>query len=464
MLVAESQASGPQVCTGGADVPPDNPDGDCVSGAAQKAEFCIKKDTPKMNYTRVKQLCAERTKAHADAVSYLRMGLTTQNRENFDKAMAQVESLTAAIQGEERESFAPTAPINREQRAKHYEAFNRYLRGGMDNLTPEMRQLLNERRDQIAGQQSVTATEGPSGGYLVPPDFSNEIETATRYYCPMLNSDCCRTITTATGAVLPWPTSDDTSTEAEIVGEAQPADEGGLTFGSVSFGAHKLSSKLVKVSSELLQDSAFDIFSYLSDRFGTRYGRGLETLLTRGRGAAYDEPSGFLPAIADSGAEVVTAIGSAPNDGLTSGQVIHDGTNSIGSQDLVNLEHGVDPSYRRNAKYILNDKTLGMLQGLLDKFGRPLWTPALTANAPATINGYQYVINQKMDSVAPSAVTIAFGDWSKFVVRKVSTPSVKRLSELYAVSDMVGFISFQRIDSRLIDAGTHPLNVLVQQS
>jgi hypothetical protein len=34
----------------------------------------------------------------------------------------------------------------------------------------------------------------------------------------------------------------------------------------------------------------------------------------------------------------------------------------------------------------------------------------------------------------------------------------------YAASGQVGFISFARIDSQLLDAGTHPINALQQHS
>ena len=98
------------------------------------------------------------------------------------------------------------------------------------------------------------------------------------------------------------------------------------------------------------------------------------------------------------------------------------------------------PSYRRNARYILNDTTLGFLQGLLDKYGRPIWTPGVASGAPDTINGYQYVIDQAMPKISASAVTVVFGDFSKFIIRRVSTPSIKRLTEFYALKDQMGFI------------------------
>ncbi len=77
--------------------------------------------------------------------------------------------------------------------------------------------------------------------------------------------------------------------------------------------------------------------------------------------------------------------------------------------DLVKLEHSVDPSYRQRAGHMFHDNTLGQLKRILNKFGRPLWTPGIAVGEPSTINGYQYSINQAMPQIAPSATTMGFG-------------------------------------------------------
>ena len=130
----------------------------------------------------------------------------------------------------------------------------------------------------------------------------------------------------------------------------------------------------------------------------------------------------------------------------------------------MNLEHSVDPSYRRNASYMFHDQTLASLKKILDKYGRPLWTPGIAVSEPDTLNGYKYTINQSMPQIAASNVTVAFGDMSKFLVRKVSGWSVQRLSELYAITGQVGFISHMRVDSNLLANGGRAINVLMQHS
>ena len=112
----------------------------------------------------------------------------------------------------------------------------------------------------------------------------------------------------------------------------------------------------------------------------------------------------------------------------------------------------------------MHDNTVRQLKNLLDKFGRPIWLPGIAVNEPDTILGYKYTINQHMPQIAPNAPTVLFGDLSKFIIRKVREMSVLRLVERYADYGQVGFIAFSRVDSQLVDAGTNPIQQLIQHS
>jgi HK97 family phage major capsid protein len=376
------------------------------------------------------------------------IALRENNQAAYEKADADVNRLTEEIRKAEGSSTVEVRGMDGNQKR----AFNfaKYLRG--KELTAV------EMRDVAEGAPMLNHVGTYTGlGFLVPTGFKNAIEDATKYYAPLMDGSVFTVLETATGNPLPFPTSNDTSNSAVIVGEAGSISEQDITASHIVFAAYKLSAGIVKASVELLQDSAFNLEAWLADRFGVRYGRGLESYLTNGNGSS--QPTGLLQAVSNSGVTPVIAAGSSANDGTSA-----TGANSIGSNDLVNLEHSVDPTYRRGAKYMFHDQTLAQLKKLLDKYGRPLWAPGITSGDPDRINGYEYVINQSMPQIAASNVTVAFGDLKKFQVRKVSGISVQRLNELYAANGQVGFVSNMRVDSNLLDAGTHPVNVLQQHS
>jgi HK97 family phage major capsid protein len=453
-----------------------------------------------------KELIEKRARVHAELTDVLNAEQTAETRAKVQTMLADIDSMTSDLASIERAdtlgaSFAATVPAvdntNAEVSAKQYRAafcdwlcrgdVNRNAKGSVNGGAEERSlALLNkvsvdfrraqtkEQRDQIAGTQSITYTQGAAGGFFVPAGFVYDVEKATKYFAPIL--DVVRVLETASGQELPYPTSNDTNQAWHVLGEAAQildqgtsanypvagsaitTDAGNVGLGHVRFGAWKGSTGLIRVSLELLQDSAFNIEAFLQEAFAVRLGRGYEQYLTNGTGSS--EPKGILPAIAASGAVAVTATGSSLNDGV----VANDGTNSIGYQDLVNLIHSVDPTYRKGAKFMFSDSTLAHLKTRVDKFGRPLWVPSTRENEPDTVAGYSYVINQSFPSIAPSAKSVAFGAWQKFIARKVKDLQVLRLDERFADFGEVAYVGFSRIDSNLVDAGTHPLNVLIQHS
>lgn len=367
-----------------------------------------------------------------------------------------VESGESTLSVSERQSIATF--IERDKR--HRVAFRDYLVNGLTDMSAESRQALQEFRDMGVGT-------GNLGGYFVPPGFVYDVEQALKYYGNMLGVSTI--LDTATGQPLPHPTDNDTTVTGELVGEGSQVTTADVSIGHIIFGAFKFSTKMVKVSLELLQDSAFDIESYLQQKFAIRLGRILNTKFTLGAGTT--EPTGIVtaavandgsPALASAGVAVGTpliAAGSAANTGGS-----ETGAASIGSSDLFNLEHTVDPLYRRGAKYMMHDSTLRAIKTLLDKYGRPLWVPGLATDAPDTINGYEYSINNDMAAIAASAVTILFGPLDKYLIRRVKELAVLRLVERFADYGQVAFLGFARYDGNLLDAGTHPISYLIQHS
>jgi HK97 family phage major capsid protein len=324
----------------------------------------------------------------------------------------------------------------------------------------------SEKRDMGIGTLTL-------GGYFVPKGFVYDVEEALKYYGPMLLTS--EIMDTATGQPLPYPTDNDTAVMGELVGEGQQVSEQDVLIGQVLFGAWKFSSKMVKISLELMQDSAFDMESYITKKLAIRIGRIYNNQFTLGTGT--HAPNGIVPAtVAACGAPSATpwtganngygipliASGSAANDGGS-----ETGGTSIGSQDLDNLEHTVDPLYRRGAAYMWHDQTLRRVKVLLDKYGRPLWKPSVATGEPDRVNDYPYFINNDMavcPAVAqnPAPVTVLFGQLDKYTIRRVKELGIITLRERFADYGQLGLIGFSRADGQLLDAGTHPICYLIQ--
>lgn len=400
-----------------------------------------------------KEMREKRAAIAAQAFELTKAEMNAETRAKFDAMMADVDVIKADIDRQEkadalelelRSSVTPpraapgSAVSNQEETNKAYRsAFDKYLRArkGADAYTrqAELETLLKEVRTYTPMNEAT----GAAGGFFVPQGFQYEIEQALKSFGGM--RQVAGSITTATGNTLPWPTSNDTGVTGELVGENTAVAFANPTIGHVNLNAFKYSTKMVQLSNELLQDSAFDLEAYLRGIFVTRIGRITNNHFTVGVGTT--QPNG-----------IVTAATAGPTA---------QAAGAVSYVDLVELEHSVDPDYRLGATYMLKDSTLKAIKELKDSQGRPLWTAGLASGAPDTILGYKYQINQDMPAIGTGNSQILFGALNKYMIRSVKELSVLRLDERFAEFGQVAFIGFARFDGNLIDAGTHPVMSLV---
>ncbi|HTE35783.1 MAG TPA: phage major capsid protein [Reyranella sp.] len=312
-------------------------------------------------------------------------------------------------------------------------AYRHYLRYGMNSMPDDLRAIAMPRFSAAQGTVPDTA-----GGYLVPEGFYGQLIDAQLAFGGMLDPALVTVLETGTGNPLPIPTDNDTASIGAILGENTQAGETEVTFGNITLGAYTYTSKIVRVSNQLLQDSFFNLETFLAEKLGLRLARIFNTHLTSGDGA--NKPTGALTA-------ATAATGAASQTVYT-------------ADELIDLAHSVDPSYRSNARYMMNDNTLKQIKKLKDLQGRYLWMSGLAFKEPDTINSYAYSINQQMPNQVAGARSLLFGQFKNYYVRRVTGVLVMRLVERYADFNQTAFVSFQRLDGNLIDAGTHPIKYM----
>ncbi|MEV0470216.1 phage major capsid protein [Streptomyces prunicolor] len=315
-----------------------------------------------------------------------------------------------------------------EQAQRYAAAFSTYLRGGMDRLTSEQRNMM---MDQQVDLRAMGGNTDIGGGFTVPDEFRNIMTETMKAFGGVFG--LAEIITTTTGADLNWPTNDDTSNEGEILGENTAAGEQDIQVGGKKLKAYTFSSKQVRLSLQLLQDSAFGLETWVPKKLGERIGRRAARAWTTGTGV--DQPEGITTNA------VVGKTGAG-------GQVT-----SIIYDDLVDIEHSVDVAYRASAQYLMHDLMLKVIRKLKDTQGRPLWQPIPAPGFPATINGFTYNIDNSMPVPAASAKSIAFGDFKAgYLIRQVLDVQTLRLVERYAEYLQVAFLGFSRMDGMINDS------------
>lgn len=316
----------------------------------------------------------------------------------------------------------------------------RHYQSAFQDMHPTNARSWLARGDNRYEGRSMSVSVPSAGGFTVPELFVTALEINMLAFGGMLQA--VEILRTETGAEMPWPTADDTSNEGEIVGE-NPAslNSADPSIAAAILRAYKFHSKMIKVSSELSEDSAFNLPLILGQMIGERIGRALNRKITLGTGS--NQPRGIT---LDSGLGKTAASATA-----------------IADTELIDLEHSVDPAYRAGAKFMMHDNIVAAVRKLKDSNGAFVWQPGLAANRPDTLLGYAVVFNQHMQSsIATATKTILFGQLTKYKVRQVRGLRLRRLVERFADSDQDAFDGFLRADGKLLDAGTNPVKHLLQ--
>lgn len=376
---------------------------------------------------------------------------TAELQKQHDAAIAELDKLDARIAAEERQ-VAREKQAEEERRGRNPTPQHGSDRAGdQGGGAPEYRDVFRkimsgvevgeldaaERKVLRAGvakfEGRAQSTSSLAGGYTVPTTLWDQIVISMKAWGPMYDEAICTVFTTASGERITIPTIDDTSVTVVQHTEATAlTDDGGkdVTVGQKLLDAFVYDTAFVKWSLELMQDSAFDWEALLATLLGERLGRRANTELTTGDGTG--DPNG-----------IVTA-SSLGKTAASATQIIAD--------EIIDLEHSVDPAYRQSpkARFMFNDTTLKMIRKLKDGQGNYLWNGGdLSKGVSPSLLGRAYSINQAMASPATGTKAMIFGDFSKYFVRKVGAPIIGVMRERFWPD--LGIAGLIRLDGELAD-------------
>lgn len=302
----------------------------------------------------------------------------------------------------------PIKPSLEDETPKSYRASNEYKKAMLEALRS------NFSRVSDVLQEGVDA----DGGYLVPEEYNNRLitkleeENIVRKLAHVLTTSAEHKINIAS-----------TTPAASWIEEGSALSFGEATFTQVLLDAHKL-HVAVKVTEELLYDSAFDLENYLMDAFGKALSNAEEDAFLNGDGTG--KPTGIF---------------AATGGGTLYKQLTAD----IKADNLIDFIYSLKRPYCKNAAFILNDQLIAQIRKFKDTNQAYIWQPSYQVNEPNRLLGYPVYTS----AFAPTDA-IAFGDFSYYNIGDRGTRSFAQLRELFAGNGMVAFLAKERVDGKLI--------------
>lgn len=317
---------------------------------------------------------------------------------------------------------APTRPVDRKliNGTLYQGAFARYLREPY--LAPD------EIRNMAAG-----VTSGSGGGYLVPEQFLRKLTVRVKRSSAMVRA--CNVIRTDTGGTLSWPTTDDTANAGVIVAENAQVGEQDIVFGEHVLGAYLYSSKVIRASHQLTQDTSGMLETWLAGVFGRRIARGMNPHFTTGTGTA--QPTGLI---------TTATVGVTGSTGSTTSITYDNVVAMIESVDAEYLDVVDDDSEQPEGfvGWMGSSAALSMLRKVKDGQGKPI----VTEGRPVEVLGYPYMVNNDVPAPTGNAKSLAFGNFGAgYLIRQVNdSTQLVHLADRYADSMQEGWIGFSRWD------------------
>jgi len=256
------------------------------------------------------------------------------------------------------------------------------------------------------------------GGYLVPDDF----------YAGIIEKRNELSIPRRAGAMVLQTSRDVLNIPIEATSQAYFAqashdmaavDEDEPTVGQATATVFDF-TKLVKVSENLLEDSASNLNQFLTNSFGRWMA------MTENRNALIGAGTTYPQGVTVGGTSALT----------------FDDTNGIGAAEIPELYHKLAQQYRDNAVWTMNDDTLGYLRGI---YSSSVFTFGAHEISEESIMGKRVFTSTYMPKYSTSTYkSIVFGDWSMYALVERKGLTIRRLNELYAGNRQVGLLAVFR--------------------
>lgn len=188
-----------------------------------------------------------------------------------------------------------------------------------------------------------------------------------------------------------------------------------------------LAGALTKISKSLINNSQFDIVSFVIRKVAEAISEFIERELIRGT-------EGKMSGILDAEVGVTTASSTA-----------------ITADELIDLTMSMPEIYAKNGTFIMHKTTLAALRKLKNKNDDYLLTRDITNPFGWTILGRPVHITETMPQIGAGETPIVFGDMSGLYVKVTENMQLQMLNELYATQHAVGVVGWLEMDSKIIE-------------
>jgi HK97 family phage major capsid protein len=291
-------------------------------------------------------------------------------------------------------------------------------------------------RLSIEERKAMSVGSDPDGGYTVVPDVSGHMIKRVYETTPM--RQVASVVTIGTDRLEGF--NDLGEGTAGWVGETQARPATGTPqLGKWEIPVHELYA-FPQVTQKLLDDSMFNIESWLADKTADKFARTENAAFLNGTGVG--QPRGLLTYPTAVTADAGRAWGTFQH--VLTGTDGTFGTTTNGTDKLIDLVYSLKAKYRQNANFMMSRATVAGIRKLKDGQGNYAWQPSLSALSGGTVLGFNIVEGEDMPAMAADSLSIAFGDFRE-AYQIVDRVGIRVLRDALTNKPYVGFYTTKRV-------------------
>lgn len=186
-----------------------------------------------------------------------------------------------------------------------------------------------------------------------------------------------------------------------------------------------LAGALTKVSKSLLNNSNFDLISFVITAMAESIARFIEKELLKGSPSKITGLSTVKQKVTAASATAVTA------------------------DELIDVQEMVPDVYQAGAIWIMNKSTRSAIRKLKDNDGNYLLNKDVSAKWGYTLLGKDVYTSENMDAITTEKTPIYYGDMSGLAVKLSEDINIEVLREKYATQHAIGVVGWVELDSKI---------------
>lgn len=289
------------------------------------------------------------------------------------------------------------------QEQQERRAFENYIRG----------RIVHER----AGELTKT-----DNGSVIPATIAQQIVKKVYDISPILEKS--QKYNVKGKLQIPYYDTTDGGITVAYAEEFKPLTSSNGKFKNIELDGF-LVGALSKISNSLINNSQFDIVSFVVDQMAEDIARFIEHELLIGT------------------SDKVTGLSTMQN------KVTAAAANAIVSDEVVKLKDSIKDVYQSNAIWIMSSNTRTALRLLKDSDGRYLLQDDITSPFGSTLLGKPVYVSDNMPEIEADATAIYYGDMTGLATKFSENITTQVLREKYADEHATGVVAWFEFDSKV---------------